>query len=159
MIFFDLTVVVLMLLFDCMKTPANLAFFDVFNQSLQITQDNTTTLYIYSMYELSFNPSKISFEHYLNDKHDELFRRIFIRDVQNNQQLFMYNPEEENEPLFMYNPGEPHTPIYYYNPEEILGLLDFEVVVPIGFVYDESLLIDHIEKFRLPGMSYQIVEE
>lgn len=159
MIYWDLMIVCQMLLQRALHLPKVMTFFSVIQSTLEFTQSQTHQFYDKSMYELSFDCRKIYFQHYLNDQHDNLLRRIFIRDVTNNTQIFMYNPDEMNEIVYMYNPDEIHDPIYMYNPDEILGLIDFEVVIPIGFLYNEPLLIQHIDKFRLPGMKYIIVEE
>lgn len=159
MIFFDFNMVTLMLLFEALQKPVVLAFFSVINASIQVIDTNTEDLYNESMFELSFDCRKIYFQDYLNEKHDNVLRRIRIRDINNSPKVYLYNPSEQNETTFLYNPTEVFQPLNLYNPGEILGLIDFEVVVPIGFVYNEALLISHIEKFRLPGMKYQIVEE
>jgi len=159
MIVIDLGILVLLLLFSEFQKPISLAFFDVVNQTLEYTNSNTMALKEYANYELSFDCRKINFEHYLNDQHDNALRRIFIRDVSNTFIIYVYNPAENNEDVYVYNPDEPEAGIVLYNPSEYAALLDFEVVVPIGFVYNEADLRADIDTFRLPGMKYQIVEE
>lgn len=160
MIGIDLSILVLLLLFKEFQTTTNLALFQVINQTLELTNQNSWNLLDYAKYELSFDCRKVYFEHYLNDQHDEPLRRIFIRDVSNTFIIYIYNPAENNEDVFIYNPAESAPEeVYLYNHSEYNGLLDFEVVVPIGLVYNEADLRADIDTFRLPGMKYQIVAE
>lgn len=159
MIFFDLAVLDLLLLFVELRQPIILVFLSVINQSLQLTQTKTTDLYNYSIYEVAFDCRRISFESYLNDKHDNSLRRIFIRDISSIAPTYLYNISENNEPQVIYNLIEVEDAIQIYNQSEVLSLIDFEVVMPIGLMYVMSQLKNDIEKFKLPGLKYQIVEE
>lgn len=159
MIFFDLAILDLLLLFVELRQPIILVFLSVINQSLELTQTKTTNLYNHAMYEVSFDCRKIYFQHYLNDRHDNDLRRIYIRDRQSINPIFLYNKAEENEPFYLHNKIEDKPPVYFYNQSEQLSLIDFEVVVPIGFSYNSNLLNSHIRKFKLPGLKYLIVEE
>jgi hypothetical protein len=159
MIIFDLAILDLMLLFDVLRQNLIQVLFSVVNQTLAQTQQNTTELRTNAMYEVQFDCRRIYFEHYLNDQHDNMLRRIFIRDIQNQGTMYLYRKIEQNEPIYLYRKSEGQTPVYLYRKSEILGLLDFEVVLPVGLVYSEDLLRSHIDKFRLPGKTYQIVIE
>lgn len=159
MIYFNLSVLDLMLLFDVLRQPFILLFLSVINQTLEQTQQKTITLHTAAMYELQFDCRKIYVEHFLNDQHDSLLRRIFIRDIENQTRTYLYRKSEQNEPIYLHRKSEAQTPVYLYRKAEILGLLDFEVVVPVGLSYNVDLLKSHIDTYRLPGMSYQIVTE
>jgi len=159
MIYFNLLLLDLMLLFDVVRKPLILEFLSVINHTLEITQQRTHSLFSDSMYELQFDCRKIYFRHYLNDQHDSVLRRIYIRDVAHQSKSYLYRRSELNEPLVLYRRSENNQPVYLYRKSEMLGLLDFEVVVPSGLVFNQELLKSHIDKFRLPGMTYQIVVE
>ena len=159
MIFVDLSILDLMLLYDVLRQPIITLFLSVVNMTLSHTQQQTSDVRSSALYELQFDCKKINFEHYLNDQHDDSLRRIYIRDIANQSLNYLYRKSEQNEPVYLFRKSEMETPIYLYRKSEIFGLLDFEVVVPFGLAFNEDLLKFHIDKFRLPGMSYQIVIE
>lgn len=159
MIFFDLAILDLLLLFDVLRKNTIITFLAIINQSLMFTQNKTTQFYNTSMYELSFNCSRISMEYYLNDLFDPTLRRIFIRDIENTTAVVVYNQNEGNEPVYVYNASENEEHPIIYNYEELLDLIDFEVVLPATFFFNEDLLKSTVNKFKLPGMKYTIVQE
>lgn len=161
MIFIDYTLLLLMLLLLAFRKPEIMAFYDTFVQFFTMYQTELFAKREKFDYMVSFDCRRINFEHYLNDEHDFTLRRIFIRDVVQFPQGVIYQEIEENEPFIVYQEGEtpvtPEQPVYMEN--ELSGVIDFEVVVPVGFIYDEQLMRSHIDMLRLPGKSYQIVEE
>lgn len=159
MIYFNLLLLDAMLLFDVLRQPLILVLFSVVNQTLEQTQQSTHALHESAMYELQFDCKKIYFEHFLNDQHDAVLRRIFIRDVPHHSRTWLYRRAEQNEPIYLYQRSEATLPVFLYRKSEMLGLLDFEVVVPLALTYNPDLLKSHIDTFRLPGMTYQIVSQ
>lgn len=161
MILIDFLVLHSMLLAIVLRKPVTGEFLSVFRQIFSEMGDNASQLKNSFDYALIFDCRKIYFEHYLNDMHDDELRRIFIRDVQNATTVFIYQTDELNAPLIILTEDEVTPPAgpYLYQESEVLNLIGFEVVVPIGLVYNEAQLRKNIDIFRLPGKTYQIVEE
>lgn len=159
LIFFDFFIVAQMLIMDVCRQPNNYALYQVFSIQFQVNQLNLFGIKAKAEYEFQFDCRRIYFEHYLNDKHDNLLRRIFIRDVVESRYTYVYNRQESNENVFLFNRSELEEPTFLYNRSELSNLVDFEVVLPIGLVYIEEQLKGHIEIFKLPGLKYIIVEE
>lgn len=161
MILIDYSLLLLMLLLVVLRKPQMRAFCDTFVQFFTAYQNELIAKQEKFDYMVSFDCRRIYFEHYLNNEHDFTLRRIFIRDVIQLPQAVIYQEIEGNEPFVVYQEGEtptiPEQPVYMEN--ELSGVVDFEVVVPVGFIYDEQLMRSHIDMLRLPGKSYQIIEE
>lgn len=160
MIFIDFSILVLMLLPIAIRKPVILQMFSVVNQSTEALQNDLIQAKNDADYLLIFDCRRIYFEHFLNDQHDFALRRIFIRDVVQQVDPFSFLNDELNEPIYSYlNSESPTDEPFSYMSDEVEDLIDFEVVVPIGFIYDEPTMIKHIDTYRLPGKTYQIVEE
>lgn len=161
MIAIDFLVLHTMLLAIVLRKPVIGAFLSVFGLTFSQMGNRASQLKDTFDYLLIFDCRKIYFEHFLNDKHDDELRRIFIRDVQNATTVFIYQTSELNAPLIIRTQDEVTEPAgaYLYQDSEVLDLIDFEVVVPMGFIYNEAQLRKHIDTYRLPGKTYQIIQE
>ena len=94
----------------------------------------------------------------LNDKFDNTERRIYITDADNLPLPYLFNKIEENEPIYIFNKSEVETPLYLYNNQEYITDNDFTVVLPIGLSYDLNYLKSLINKFKIAGVRYNIIE-
>lgn len=161
MILIDFFVLHYMLLATVLRKPVITEFLSVFQLTFSEYGNNVSQLKNKVDYRLIFDCRRIYFEHYLNDQHDAGLRRIFIRDVQNATTVFIYQTNEQNAPLIIQTNDEVVQPTgpYLYQESEILDLIDFEVVLPVGLVYNEAQLRNDIDTFRLPGKTYLIVVE
>jgi hypothetical protein len=157
MIFIDFSLLVQMLLPHVMQQPLNYSFMGVITSSINITQTNSTQLYNELNYSLKFNELKIYVEHYLNDQHDDVLRRIYIDDVVQVEDTFIFNTSEQNEELWLWNNADPDIEdLFIFNESEIDGLNDFIVYYPAGHPVNLPLLKSHIDSFKLPSLKYQI---
>lgn len=158
MIFFDLFLLVNMMLPDALRKVDILAFYSPIIQTIQTTQNANQSIFDAAKYRLQFNELKIYVEHYLNDRHDAINRGIYIKDVEQDENLYVFNSNENNEPLYLWNVGDvDEEPVYLYNQNEIENLIDFTVYVPLALDYDLYQLKADVEHFKLPGMKYQII--
>ena len=159
MIFIDFALLTLLFLPAILNRTLIKDFLSVVHTSINSTQTNATQLYDDIAYLMQFNELKIYIEHFLNDKHDPVLRRIYINNIEKDQNTYLFNKSEQNENVYDFNLGDPDEDILYiYDNAEIDDLEDFVVVVPIGFVYNDDLMKVHVDMFRLPGMKYTIIE-
>jgi hypothetical protein len=159
LIFLDFYLTAQMLLMNVMNVPCILALFEVLSYPFEYNQLVIFAIKDNATYLLQFDCRRIYFQHYLNDQHDDVLRRIFIRDVVDSRFTYLYNRSENGVNPFVFNRVEGIQDTYLYNRNEIASLLDFEVVLPIGLIYNLDQLRSHIERYKLPGMQYQIIEE
>lgn len=158
MIFLDLMLLVNMLLPDALRRPDVLAFFRPIIEALDTIKNNNQAVFDDAKYRLQFNELKIYIEHYINDRHDSINRGIFIEDVEQDENLFVFNKSENNEPFYLWNTDDPDAePVYLYNRNEIENLTDFIVYVPLGLTYNVHQLTADVNHFKLPGMKFQIL--
>lgn len=123
--------------------------------------DTQTKFYEYfeeKKYELTFNGQVIYLEHLLNDKFDNVLRRIYIGDASQTPNVFLFNHSEHNEPLYLYNNSQNINTTYLFNASEETPGVDFIVYIPIGFVYNENLFKKYLNKFKTAGKRYKIQE-
>lgn len=111
---------------------------------------------ITTVYEQSFNGQVIMIEHYLNDKYDSLYRRIYISDYNVSTPLFLHNNSELAPPLYLHNKSELAAPLYVNNIHELSQ--SFTVFIPIGIITNMAEFKHDIEKLKLKSKIYNIVE-
>lgn len=167
MIYIDFILLTTLLLPMVLRRTIISAWLTVATTSIDVTQTNSTALYDEIGYRLKFNELKIYIEHYLNDRHDPENRLIYIEDVEQEENNYIFNNGESNEAFYLFNTtgedpdGEPPyelNQVYLFNDEEIDDIEDFIVYVPTGLVYNiEALKLD-VNSFKLPGMKYSVVE-
>ena len=130
----------------------------VLYKSLFTVQNTFNQFFNTIKYDLDFNGQVIYLEHLLNDKFDSTERRIYITDADNLPLPYLFNKIEENEPIYIFNKSELETPLYLYNNQEYITDNDFTVVLPIGLSYDLNYLKSLINKFKIAGVRYNIIE-
>ncbi len=106
-------------------------------------------------YAMLWNGQVIMLEHYLNDLYDPINRGIYITDGQQLDVLYV-STIEENEPIYISTILENNTefivnPIESYNTDS-----DFEINIPIGTYFNESVLRSQVNKYKLAGKQYII---
>lgn len=159
MIFIDFALLTILLLPAIMNRTLIKDFLSVVHISINKTQTNATQLYDDTAYLMQFNEEKIYIEHYLNDQHDPVLRRIYIDNIEQDQNTYLFNNIEQNENVYDFNLGDPDEEILYlYDNSEIDNLDDFVVVIPYFFVYRVDVLKSHVDMFKLPGKKYSIIE-
>lgn len=157
MIFLDFFLLIQMMLPVDLQRPYLIEYIKVFTTSIDYTQSQSIALYEEINYNITFNELKIYVEHYLNNQHDPINRMIYIEDVEQDEETYIFNEIEGNELVYLWNNDDPDgEDLYLFNTSEIDALLDFIVFVPSGLIYDENILNIDIRKYKLPGMSYEI---
>ena len=121
-------------------------------------QNNFYQYYEDKKYELKFNGQVIYLEHLLNDKFDPILRRIYIGDAEQTPNVYVFNDSEDNEAIYLFNSSDTSVDIYLFNTSEETPGLDFIVFIPIGFIYNDSLMKYYINKFKTAGKRYKIQE-
>lgn len=108
-------------------------------------------------YELAFNGQVIYLEHVLNDVFDAVERRIYITDYDSSPRKYLFNKDEDNEITYLFNKEEDSDEVYFMNNQEEFGY-SFIVHVPAGQVSNYDLFRAWVNRYKLRGKSYGIVE-
>lgn len=106
------------------------------------------------LYELDHNGQVCRLRKVLNDKFDNVDRRIYIEDAPVKLPLYIHR-RIEDKPVYIRRRSEA-TPVYIYRRSEITFGGTFIVFVPatLDFDIDEMKLL--INKYRLAGKAYTI---
>lgn len=108
-------------------------------------------------YDLTFDGRVVYLEHVLNDIFDPLNREIFIEDAPQQQTHYIFNEIEGNEAVYMYNEIEQQDEFYLYNQEEIDNSPSFIVWVPSTIIFNESQMKALVNKYKISGKNYVIL--
>lgn len=109
-----------------------------------------------SLYKVNHNSQICYLQAVLNDKFDNVLRRIVIRNAVLKEPIWFYEPEE-NKPVLFYEPSD-NKPVYFREESEFIGDgADFLVLVPIDIkptnTQEENALIvkmqSQIEYYKL----------
>lgn len=109
-------------------------------------------------YDLSFNGQVVYLEHILNDKFDDVDRRIYIDDPAGQQVFtpYLFNRVEQQPPLIIRNKSEALPTPFLYNVPELVVTNDFVVHVPISVFNStvEAQMKALMNKYRIAGKRY-----
>jgi hypothetical protein len=109
-------------------------------------------------YELSFNGQVCSLEQLLNNEFDSNLRRIYIDDLEQLPEYYLFNKEENNEVKYLFNESEGETPTYLYNQEEYDLDNDFTIYIPSGLVFDELYFKALVNQYKTASKRFNIVQ-
>ena len=119
-----------------------------------------------ALYRVRHNSQVAYMEAVLNDKFDDIFRRIRIRNVELKQAVYFYEPNENKE-VYFYEPSD-NKPVYFYEDDELAGEgVDFVVCVPPSLkpsteAEENALLIQirgQVDYYKLYSKNYKIIWE
>jgi hypothetical protein len=160
MIFLDLYIVIEAYMQWFLRTPSTMSLLGFFIGPIKELQNNLQVDHEKLEYELKFNSQIILFEHYLNDLYDNTERRIYIEDVELDENVHVFTNLEENEDVFLFtnddDPIDHETFIYTLLESDMYA--DFIVHVPSEVLPMELQLRKSIEKKKLPSINYTIQE-
>lgn len=107
-------------------------------------------------YEMAFNGQVMNLRHILNDKFDNVLRRIFITNYTQGPRQYLFNKSEDNEPLYLYNKSESVDPLYLYNNDE--AHYSFVIHIPSGQISNYNEFRAWVDRYKLKSKLYLIVE-
>lgn len=141
------------------RKPLYLAFIAVIALPFQNLNTQLSSYYNAKKYEMTFYTGQVAhLEYVLNQEFDPIDRLIYYRDVIGPDDLYLYNASEMNEKTFVYNKAEAAAPLYLFNSVEADLYPSFEIVVPIGLSYSLVAMKALIDKYKVAGKTYQIIE-
>lgn len=108
------------------------------------------------VYKTSFNGQTIYLEHYLNDIHDPVMRRIYIENTATSNAKYIFNKAEVQTPVYVYNKSEGMAPLYLYGVTEPVSSVHFIVWVPDDITFTEINMRAEVDQYRIAGRIYQI---
>jgi len=121
------------------------------------------------LFMLQHNSQVMYLEHILNDRFNPYFTdppqasldgdEIYIDDGDDKNATIIYNKSESRTPPYIYNKSESgYDPVYIYNKGELSPLVGFIIWVPDTFTYDENEMKALVNKLKLAGSQYRIIE-
>lgn len=156
MITIDLLYLMSILLPIDLRLEVHGTFVEVMKNVLQPLYTNFYDYFNQKKYELTFNGQVILLEHLLNDYYDNVQRRIHIDDSLENSNIYIFNKIEGNEKRYLFNSLENGSKTYLFNKSEIESLKDFTIFIPSSVAFGEVQLKKLVDKYKLPGKSYNI---
>lgn len=108
------------------------------------------------VYKLTITPQVCFLEKMLNDRYDNVERRIYIEDGISTDPLFLYTRAEE-QPIWLYTKAE-NQPIYLRTKGE-LGIFNFDFVVYVPSAigaFNEPEMTALVEAYKLAGKKFKI---
>lgn len=112
-------------------------------------------------YRTRFNGQVLHLERVLNDRFDDLLRRIYIVDGQSlGLPIYIYNRTESRQ-AYVYNRSEPQNPEFYLrNRLEFFSVVDFVVWVPVSILNAdpeaEQRIRATVNTYRIAGRRFSI---
>jgi hypothetical protein len=108
------------------------------------------------LYQLMITPQVCYMERLLNDRFDNIERRIYIDDGITYTPAYIYL-ESEDKPLWLYTEGESE-PIFLFTEGETVATEtnDFVVYVPAGLEFNTDEMKALINSYKLAGKLYKI---
>lgn len=107
------------------------------------------------LYDLSISGQVCKLEKLLNDKFDEVHKRIYIVDGERSKKRYIYQQLEvikqnvyktiENKPLFIYKDAEIQ-----------INTIHFVVMIPNSLRYDIDVFVSILNIFKMPSKRYTI---
>jgi len=109
------------------------------------------------LFKARYNSQIMYIEHLLNSYFNEGGTDIYIQDGVIIDEFHLFKTVEPNDPIYIYKVSEGGTDLYLYNDVEYDSVLDFTVNVPSSIVYDTNLMKAWINRYKMAGKKYQIV--
>jgi hypothetical protein len=107
------------------------------------------------LYELSITPQVCFLQKLLNDRYDNVLRRIIIEDTVLQSSVYLYR-DAELKPVYFYTDAE-NTPVYVYTDGETNTLTDdFLIKVPSAILFEKAEMAALVKAFCLPGKKFKI---
>ncbi len=107
-------------------------------------------------YSMSLSPQVVQLERLLNDRYDEVQRRIFIRNGQFRDSDYLFKYLEQPK----YVESHPTTDyIQSYNLFNSPITVHFYIIIPIGLLYNEPLMRSLVNRYKALGYTFLIIEE
>lgn len=143
------------------KKSILLALIEAIMSSIQILSDKLNTLDDVTDDFLKYTGQHKILEEYLNDKYDEVQRRIYITEnnIANLDPVVMgLSGETVAQPVVMGLSGETvAVPVVMGLSGETLIQNNFTVNIPTSIIYNESTLRTQLNKYVMAGKNYNIV--
>ncbi|MFZ4707896.1 MAG: hypothetical protein ACOYMF_17985 [Bacteroidales bacterium] len=164
----NLTTVINWLLPTFMRGTTLRALLKALVTSVQNLHDSLDAFRTRKQYELAINGQVIWLEKMLNGIFDPVDEGIYIEDLGNTRDVFLFNANEENDAVYVFNNDEsidPEQETVIYNDDEIYSWFKFKVKVPSG-IYADLLLNNssglkmmesNLNKYKVFGTNYEIV--
>lgn len=108
-------------------------------------------------YKILITPQVVYLEKMLNDRYDNLLRRIYILDGNEYAPIYLYR-KAELKPIYLYRKSEVAKPKKYLYTKGEVGqfTFDFVVYVPLDVVFDENEMKALVNGYKLASMLFKI---
>lgn len=158
MIIIDFFFLVQICLYQFIRKTKLINFIIVLISPLEQMKTDFYTFFNQKKEELNFTGQVGSLEILLNKRFDPTLKRIYINDLEQLPELYLFNAEENNEITYLNNQSEGETPIYLFNQSEYDSDNDFTIYMPNGLVFDESYLRGLVNQYKTASKRFNIVQ-
>lgn len=112
----------------------------------------------YIIEEIGKNGQVIVLEKLLNDAFDTILRRIYITDATQAEStgVFLVAEQQVDPDVYLVTEIPPGVGMQLFTTQEIMVGDDFIVWIPIGLLFDFSLLNALLQKYKIAGVKYRI---
>ena len=109
------------------------------------------------LYKLSITPQVCYLEKMLNDRYDDIERRITIVDGKEYLPIFLYQ-KAESKPTFLFLKSEVGflKTLLYLKQETGQFTFDFVINIPVAVLFNQPELIALVNTYKLAAMTYKI---
>lgn len=158
MILIDYFFLVQICLYQFIRKTKLINFIIVLISQLEMMKTEFYAFFDKKKEELNFTGQVIYLEHLLNKEFDPMLKRIYINDLEQLPELYLFNYEESNEITYLNNQSEGEPPIYLFNQSEYDLDNDFTIYMPNGLVFDETYLKGLVNQYKTASKRFNIVQ-
>lgn len=109
------------------------------------------------IFKARYNSQIMYIEHLLNSYFNEGGTSIYIQDGVIIDEFYLFKNSEPNDAEYIYKVSEGGTDRYLYLDSEYGSIVDFIVNVPSAITYDTNLMKAWINRYKMAGKKYSIV--
>ncbi len=107
------------------------------------------------LYKLTISPQVCFLEKALNDRYDDLLRRITISDPKQYDYLYVYR-KSENKPQYIYKRSE-SKPVWLYTRAETARFqVDFLILIPVAVLFNANELKALVDSYKLASKKFKV---
>jgi len=145
---------VLLLLVD-LRTPKQKAWLYALTSPVVDLYNRFMAYRAFTNYQLTITPQRCYVQKAINDRFDNVNRRITIISPDKKQPLILYR-KDENKPQKLYTKGEATQLVLYRKSETAQFTVNFIVVVPFNNTFNYQEMEAFIKTYALPSRTFTI---
>lgn len=137
------------------QQPKTLALLNAFVRPVLVKYQNFLLYRKAKLYELYITPQKCYLERLLNDRYDNVLRRIYIDDGVDKDPRYIYQVAELK-PMFVYTKAEGQPQFIYTLGESGQFTNDFVIFCPQALAFEDAEMTSLVKVYKLAGTKFKI---